>query len=119
MKSPFSRRLTAAAFVLAAVAWSCGNTGAGSAPAAVTVTTSFENMGLLVFKRIASLELVMDLCGGIITVQARKLKRWQEDVRRENNQPSWGEWFEWLGDQAERVKTPSQPAHVKHRNWRP
>ncbi len=87
--------------------------------AAVTVTTSFETMGLLVYKRIATLDLVMDLCGGIITVQARKLRRWQEDVRRENNQPSWGEWFDWLGDQAERVKSPSEPAHIKFQDWRP
>jgi hypothetical protein len=87
--------------------------------AAVTITTSFETMGLLVYKRIATLDLVMDLCGGIITVQARKLKRWQEDVRRANDQPSWGEWFDWLGAQAERVKTPSEPAHIKYRAWRP
>lgn len=87
--------------------------------AAVTITTSFETMGLLVFKRVATLNMVRDLCGGIITVQARKLRQWQEDVRRENDQPSWGEWFEWLGDQVERVKTATEPAHILHRDWRP
>ena len=73
----------------------------------------------LVDKRVAPLDMVMDLCGGIITVQSRKLRQWQEDVRRENNQPSWGEWFEWLGDQAERLKTRSEPAHIRYRDWRP
>ncbi len=87
--------------------------------AAITVATSFETMGLLVFKRVATLDMVRDLCGGIISVQARKLRQWLLDVRRENEQPSWGEWFEWLGDQVERVKSESEPAHIKYRDWRP
>jgi hypothetical protein len=87
--------------------------------AATTVSTSFETMGLLVFKRVVSLDLVMDLCGGIIKVQARKLQQYQNDVRRENSQPSWGEWFEWLGDQAEKLKSSAQPAYIEHKNWRP
>jgi hypothetical protein len=87
--------------------------------AATTVTTSFETMGLLVFKRVVSLDMVMDLCGGIIRVQSRKLQQYQDDVRRENKQPSWGEWFEWLGDQAEKMKSSSEPAYIEHKNWRP
>jgi hypothetical protein len=87
--------------------------------AAITITTSFETMGLLVYRRIAPLDLVLDLAGGIITVVGRKLARWQEDMREEQNQPSWGEWFEWLCDQAERVKTRSEPAHIRYRDWRP
>lgn len=86
--------------------------------AAITVTTSFETMGLLVFKRVASLSFVLDLAGGMVTTMSRKLKRWQEDVRVEQEQPSWGEWFDWLGEQAAREKSRSQPAHIAHRNWR-
>ncbi|MEH6552111.1 MAG: hypothetical protein V7711_02055 [Pseudomonadales bacterium] len=87
--------------------------------AAITVTTSFETMGLLVFKRIAPLELVLDLAGGVVTTMSRKLKRWQEDVRSEQQQPSWGEWFEWLGDQAGKMKSNTSPAHIRHRDWKP
>lgn len=87
--------------------------------AAVTVTTSFETMGLLVFKRIAPLELVNDLAGGIITTMNRKLSRYQQDLREDQDQPSWGEWFEWLGDQVDRVKHRQEPAHVRYRDWRP
>jgi len=87
--------------------------------AAVTVTTSFETMGILVFKRIAPLQLVVDLAGGIIITMNRKLGRVQEDLRVEQHQPSWGEWFSWLADQVERVKLESEPAYVKHRDWRP
>ena len=87
--------------------------------AAVTVATSFETMGILVFQRIAPLELVVDLAGGIITTMLRKLRCFQEDLRAEQQQPSWGEWFEWLGDQIENVKGQQEPAHVRHRDWRP
>ena len=87
--------------------------------AAVTVTTSFETMGILVFKRIAPLELVVDLAGGIVMTMDRKLGRFQEELRVEQQQPSWGEWFSWLADQVARVKTAAPPAHVAHRDWRP
>ncbi len=87
--------------------------------AAITVVTSFETMGLLVFKRIAPLDMVMDLAGGIVSVMCRKLRRWQRDLREEQQQPSWGEWFEWLGDQALANKADAEPAHIRHRNWKP
>lgn len=86
--------------------------------AAITVTTSFETMGLLVFKRVASMDLVLDLAGGIVTTMNRKLRRWQEDVREAQAQPSWAEWFEWLGDQAEKRKTGKAPAHIEYRDRR-
>ncbi|MEP1472800.1 MAG: hypothetical protein ABJK20_08050 [Halieaceae bacterium] len=85
--------------------------------AAITVVTSFETMGLLVFKRIAPLDLVLDLAGGIVAVMSIKLRRWQQDLREEQSQPSWGEWFEWLGDQAQKHKTDSEPAHILYRDW--
>ena len=87
--------------------------------AAVTVTTSFETMGLLVFKRIAPLSLVLDLAGGIIGVMHGKLHQWQEDTRIAQNQPSWGEWFEWLGEQASQHKLATPPAHRRFRDWQP
>ncbi len=82
--------------------------------AAITVTTSFETMGLLVYKRIATMDLVLDLAGGIVATMNRKLKRWQSEVRIEQDQPSWGEWFEWLGDQASKSKHSEPPAHVRY-----
>lgn len=87
--------------------------------AAITITTSFETMGVMVFKRIATLDLVMDLAGGIVATMNRKLKNWQNDMRESQQQPSWGEWFEWLGDQAEKAKRAQSPAHVKYRDWEP
>ena len=85
--------------------------------AAITVATSFETMGLMVFKRIAAMDLVLDLAGGIITTMTRKLRVWLNDMREVQEQPSYGEWFEWLGDQAEKTKHQELPAHIQHRNW--
>ena len=83
--------------------------------AAITVCTSFETMGLLAHEGIAPMRLVMDLAGGIVSTMSRKLARWQEDLREEQSQPSWGEWFEWLGDQALAIKHSEPPAHVRFR----
>jgi len=87
--------------------------------AAITLITSFETMGLLVFKRVAPLDLVLDLAGGIVSVMSIKLRVWQQELRVEQHQPSWGEWFEWLGDQAAKRKISSEPAHILHKNWKP
>ena len=69
--------------------------------AAILVTTSFETMGLLVYRNVADLALVQDLAGGILSVMWRKLRVWQESVRVEQDQPSWAEWFEWLAVRSE------------------
>jgi hypothetical protein len=87
--------------------------------AAITVCTSFETMGLLIYKRIAPMDLVLDLAGGIVSVMRKKLHQWMEDLREEQQQPSWGEWFEWLGDQALQTKSKSAPAYIEHKNWKP
>lgn len=87
--------------------------------AAITVCTSFETMGLLAYKRIAPMDLVLDLAGGIVATMCKKLRRWNEDHREEQQQPSWAEWFEWLGDQALQRKPESVPAHIRHKNWKP
>ena len=68
---------------------------------------------------VAPMDLVMDLAGGIVSVMCRKLRRWQDDLREEQQQPSWGEWFEWLGDQALALKQNVEPAHIRHRHWKP
>jgi hypothetical protein len=76
-------------------------------------------MGLLVYRRIATLDLVLDLAGGIVTTMNRKLGAWQNDMRETQNQPSWGEWFEWLGNQAEKTQRDSVPAHIQYDDWKP
>lgn len=87
--------------------------------AAVLVNMTFETMGLLVFERIAPFNLVLELTGGMIVVMWRKLGPWMLQVRKEQAQPSWAEWFEWLAMQCERRKTLEAPAYSKHADWTP
>jgi len=87
--------------------------------AAVLINTTFETMGLLVFERIAPFPLAVELVGGIVVVMWRKLQPWAEQIRIEQSQPSWAEWFQWLAMQCERHKNPQAPAYTQHRDWVP
>ncbi len=87
--------------------------------AAVLICTTFETMGLLVFQRIAPFTLVVELAGGIIVVMWHKLGPWLHQIRAEQSQPSWAEWFQWLAQQCERHKVHSAPAYTRHVDWIP
>lgn len=87
--------------------------------AAVLINTTFETMGLLVFERIAPFTLVVELVGGIVVVMWRKLATWANQIRIEQSQPSWAEWFQWLAEQCEQRKNAQEPAYTRHRNWVP
>jgi hypothetical protein len=87
--------------------------------AAVIVNTSFETMGLLVFRRIADYDIVEQLAGGMVAMVWRKLDVWVATVRAEQSQPSWAEWFEWLATLTASRKNEQQPAYVAHADWKP
>jgi hypothetical protein len=87
--------------------------------AAIIVNTSFETMGLLVFRRIADYDIVEQLAGGMVTMVWRKLDVWVATVRAEQSQPSWAEWFEWLATLTASRKNEQQPAYVAHADWKP
>lgn len=87
--------------------------------AAVQIGTTFETMGLLVFRRIAPFDLVVELAGGIVVVMWRKLGPLFRQMREEQAQPSVAEWFQWLAEQCEKRKDETTPAHIKHAGWAP
>lgn len=90
-------------------------------PAAIMISTTFETIAYLVYRRMTSFEMVQDLVGGIALVMWRKLERWMEDLREEQAQPSWAEWFQWLTEQLRKVSDAkeSSPAYSAHADWRP
>ena len=69
--------------------------------AAVIICFNYETMGLLVSRKSAKLDLVVELTGGMVVSMYRKLELWMRTVREEQKHPSWGEWFEWLALQAQ------------------
>ena len=87
--------------------------------AAVIICTSFETMGLLIYRKIAQFDLVMDLAGGVSASMFRKLENWIMDKRESQNQPSWAEWFEWMARLAEKYKDEHTLTQQQVANWRP
>ena len=93
--------------------------GSAYEQAAIISNTAFETMGLLVYRRIAPFDIVVELAGGMITVTWRKVASWIATIRIEQSQPSWAEWFEWLAHQVETEKSKSEPAYIRCRDWSP
>jgi hypothetical protein len=86
--------------------------------AAIRICMSLETMGLMVYRRIVPLELVVELAGGMSVMIWRKLGPWLEQIRIEQQQPSWAEWFQWLAQQCEKHKGQRAPAHERL-DWKP
>ena len=89
--------------------------------AAVMISTTYETMALLVFREMTSFSMVRDLTGGLAIVMWRKLARWTDSIRAEQDQPSWAEWFQWLSDQLARESEQKEagPAYRRFADWRP
>ena len=89
--------------------------------AAVMVSTTYETIALLVFRGMTSFSMARDLTGGLAIVMWRKLARWMDAIRAEQDQPSWAEWFQWLADQLAREgeQKEADPAYRRFAHWRP
>jgi len=81
------------------------------------VTTTWETIGVLVFQKELTLDLVDDFFSGPIILSWRKLALYLEDVRKEWHRDTMFEWYQWLAERMiEREKaSPPVPAHVAHR----
>jgi len=82
--------------------------------------TTWESLGILVFRRELPLELVEDFFSGPITISWQKLGGYVGEEREEQGRDTIEEWFEWLADrigERERGSAPI-PAHIEHAGWR-
>src|SRR5438128_9224995 len=84
------------------------------------VTTTWETIGVLVFQKELTLDLVDDFFSGPIVLTWRKLARYLGELRTERHRETLFEWFQWLAERMmEREKSgPPVPAHIAHRDWR-
>ncbi|MGH0030677.1 MAG: DUF4760 domain-containing protein [Myxococcota bacterium] len=89
--------------------------------AAILVCTTYETMGLLVYRGIAPFSMVRELTGGLAVSMYRKLEVWLADMREELGQPSWAEWYEWLANRLHEAaeQDPWEPAFRRHAGWKP
>ena len=84
------------------------------------VSLTWESLGVLVFRREVTLDLVDDFFSGPLIISWQKLKVYSEEWRRTLNRETGNEWFHWLAERMlEREKSvPPVPAYIAHRNWR-
>jgi hypothetical protein len=84
------------------------------------VSLTWESLGVLVYRRQVTLDLVDDFFSGPLVISWRKLKVYSEEWRRTLNRETGNEWFHWLAERMlEREKTsPPVAAYVAHSDWR-
>jgi hypothetical protein len=83
------------------------------------VGLTWESLGVLVFRREVTLDLIDDFFSGAIVLSWRKLHVYVEEDRRDLGRETVWEWFQWLYDRmAEREShARAVPAQIAHRNW--
>ena len=81
--------------------------------------TTWESLGILVFRGEVDLDLVDDFFSGPITVSWRKLEKHVKGERSMLERDTIEEWFQWLAERlAEREsRTPPVPAHIAYKDW--
>jgi hypothetical protein len=80
------------------------------------VTTTWETIGVLVFQKKLTLDLVDDFFSGPIIISWRKLARYLEEVRKDRHRDTLFEWYQWLAERMmeRESKGPAVPAHLEH-----
>lgn len=87
---------------------------------AMLISTTMENIGVMVYHRIVPSVVVKNLVGTSTVILWRKLEHWIMDLRVELDNPAAFEWFEWLAHVLdEMVDENMPPAYVQHKNWKP
>ena len=87
--------------------------------AAMLISLTLESVGIMVHRRITSLELVWELMGGVVLAAWRKMSVWASHQREEQGVEKFDEWIQWLCDQMERYQQGRDPAYTKYRDWNP
>jgi hypothetical protein len=84
------------------------------------VVNVWETIGVLVFKKELSLDLVDDFFGDPVVLNWQKLERYPQGIRDERQRQILFEWRQWLAERMmKREKSgPSVPANILHRNWK-
>jgi len=82
--------------------------------------TSWEALGILLYRREVTIDLVDDFFSGPIVVSWRKLDRYVQAMRAEAKRDTYFEWVQWLAEQMmeRESKTPPVPAHIAHLGWK-
>lgn len=92
----------------------------GGEKCAMLISTTMENIGVMMFQRIVPSAVVSNLIGSSTVILWRKLEHWVEDLRIEIDSPGAFEWFQWLAMKLEELQDdPIRPAYEAHSDWKP
>ena len=92
----------------------------GVEDAAMLISSTMENIGVMTYQRIVPFTLVYNLMGNTTIILWRKLQNWVVALRVQIDNDGAFEWFQWLAERiVEYQPLDSQPAHLAHRNWIP
>lgn len=89
--------------------------------AAMLISTTMENIGVMTYQRIVPFMVVNNLIGSSAVILWRKLELWTLALRDELGEPYAFEWFQWLAERLDEDHTGQDPraAYDAHRDWKP
>jgi hypothetical protein len=92
----------------------------GLEDAAMLISATMENIGVMTYQRIVPFIVVNNLIGASAPVLWRKLANWAAVLRDEQQSPAAFEWFQWLAERlAEYQPGDTEPAYIAHKTWMP
>jgi len=88
--------------------------------AAMLISTTMENIGVMPFQRIVPFLVVSNLVGTSVVVLWRKLKHWVAGLREELDSADAFEWFQWLAEHLEEYQPDDvKRAYEQFKSWAP
>jgi hypothetical protein len=92
----------------------------GLEDAAMLISSTMENIGVMTYQRIVPFAVVNHLIGANAIILWNKLRLWTHTVREETNNDYMFEWFQWLVDRLEDFDdTCERPAYEAFSDWTP
>ena len=88
--------------------------------AAMLVSSTMENIGVMTYPRIVPFVIVNNLLGSSVVILWRKLEKWATALREELGDEAAFEWFQWLAERLEDYQPRDpHPAYEAHKDWIP
>jgi hypothetical protein len=92
----------------------------GLEDAAMLISSTMENIGVMTHQRIVPFTVVNHLIGANAIILWNKLRLWAHTVREETDNDYMFEWFQWLVDRLEDFDdTCERPAYEAFSGWTP
>lgn len=91
----------------------------GLEDAAMLISSTMENIGVMTHQRIVPFVVVNHLIGASTLILWKKLEVWAKNLREETDNDYLFEWFQWLVAQLDRDDAIQLPAYEAYSSWVP